>query len=802
VTACNETVVNEAIDFTRRGFATKITTPLDVPRKDSDCVFCGACVDVCPVGALTDLTARFKGRISDCDQASVICPYCGCGCSIIIDIKDNTIIRARANPAGPANHGWLCIKGHFGIDFVHHQDRLGKPQISTDSIKTNSCLPSAPTSPKYPSCALDKSLSESRKRLNKPLIRKDGILCESTWAEAIDLVVKKFTQIKKEHGSESLAVLASAKCSNEENYLMQKLCRVLFGNNNVDHCARLCHASTVAGLAKSFGSAAMTNSIDEVDNANVILVIGSNTTEAHPIIGYAIKRAVNQGAKLIVCDPRAIELTEFSEIWLRHRCGSDVALINGLMNVIISERLENKDFIKTRTEGYEAMKKVVEDYPPEKVAEITGVPAEDIRKAARAYAAAKDAMVIYSMGITQHTTGTDNTMSLANLVMLCGQVGKLSSGLNPLRGQSNVQGACDVGALPNVYPGYQVVNNPDIKAKFEKMWDTRLSDKPGLTVTEIIDAATKGSIKGLYIMGENPMLSDPNISHVDEGLKNLEFLVVQDIFLTETAQRATVVLPATTFAEKEGSYTNTERRVQISPAALKPIGQSRPDWQILSEIAARLAKELDINCKFDYKSVGEIMDELASVSPIYCGITYKRLISCEAKRSPDDHRGESIQWPCPTEEHPGTKFLHKDKFTCGLGKFYPIEYRPPAEEPDKDYPFVLTTGRTLYHYHTGSMTRRSTGPVFIAPEAYVEINPDDARSAGITDGEKVNVTSRRGSITISANITERVPQGTIFMPFHFAESAANILTNTAVDPVAKIPEYKVCAAKVTKVQPQ
>ena len=544
----------------------------------------------------------------------------------------------------------------------------------------------------------------------------------------------------------------------------------------------------------------MTNSIDEIENADCILVIGSNTTEAHPVIGYAIKRAVNKGAKLVVCDPRAIELTEFSEIWLRHRCGSDVALINGLMNVIISEGIENKEFIKGRTEGFEAMKKVVENYPPEKVAEITGVPAEDIRKAARIYATAKNAMVIYSMGITQHTTGTDNTMSLANLVMLCGQIGKLSSGLNPLRGQNNVQGACDAGCLPDVYPGYQAVNNPDIKIKFEKMWNTQLNDKPGLTVTEITDSAAHGKIKGLYIMGENPMLSDPNISHVDEGLKNLEFLVVQDIFLTETAQRAAVVLPATSFAEKEGSYTNTERRVQLSPSVLKPIGESRPDWQILSEIAACLAKELNINCKFDYKSVGELTDELASVSPIYCGITYERL-------KPSSHLSSfisplSLQWPCPTEEHPGTKFLHKDKFTCGLGKFHPVEYKPPAEEPNKDYPFVLTTGRTLYHYHTGSMTRRSTGPVFISPEPYVEINPDDARSVGVADGEQVNVASRRGSITIDTNITERVPQGTVFIPFHFAEAAANILTNTAVDPIAKIPELKVCAVRIIKARPQ
>jgi formate dehydrogenase alpha subunit len=799
VIACNEAVTNEAIDFTKRGFAAKITTPLEVPRKESDCVFCGACVDVCPVGALTDKTARFKGRLTECQQVAVVCPYCGCGCSIILDIKDNEIIRSRGNSKGPANHGWLCIKGHFGLDFVRHPDRLGKPQITqmnTDSTKPKPCSPISNSQlPEYPKCALNESITKNRERLHKPLIRKNGALKEATWEEVIDLIVKKFAQIKRENGSEALAVLSSAKCTNEENYLMQKFCRVLFGNNNVDHCARLCHASTVAGLAKTFGSAAMTNSIDEIDNTKLIFVIGSNTTEAHPIIGYAIRRAVNKGAKLIICDPRAIELTEWAEVWLRHRSGTDVALINGIMNVIISEGLEHKEFIKTRTEGFEAIKKVVENYPPEKVEKITGVPAEDIRRAARLYATATDAMTIYSMGITQHTTGTDNTMSLANLVMLCGQIGKLYSGLNPLRGQVNVQGACDVGALPNVYPGYQAVTNPEIKAKFEKAWENPLSDKIGLTVTEIIDSASDGRIKGLYIMGENPMVSDPNISHVDEGLNKLDFLVVQDIFLTETAERADVVLPATTFAEKEGSYTNTERRVQWSNQALKPMGDSRPDWQILSEIGVRLSKELGIACKFDYKSVGELMDELASISPIYCGITHRRL-----KPIKDSYLTcESLQWPCPTEEHPGTKFLHKDKFTCGLGKFQAIEYKPPAEEPDKEYPFILTTGRVLYHYHTGSMTRRSTGPVFKVPEAYIEINPADAKRLGIIEGNKVNVTSRRGSLTINANVTERVPSGTVFMPFHFAEAAANMLTNNAIDPIAKIPEYKVCAVKLVKI---
>ncbi|MDI6788832.1 MAG: molybdopterin-dependent oxidoreductase, partial [Planctomycetota bacterium] len=463
------------------------------------------------------------------------------------------------------------------------------------------------------------------------------------------------------------------------------------------------------------------------------------------------------------------------------------------MNVIIQEGLENREFIKNRTEGFEELKQTVAKYPPEIVEKITGVPADDIRKAARLYATAKNAMVFYSMGITQHTTGTDNAMSLANLVMLCGQVGKLFSGLNPLRGQNNVQGSCDAGALPNVYPGYQPVNTPEIKDKFERAWGVRLSDKPGLTVTEIIDSGSKGSIKGLYIMGENPMLSDPNISHVDEVLKKLDFLVVQDIFLTETAQRATVVLPACSFAEKDGSFTNTERRVQWSNKAIEPSCESRPDWQILSQIGTGLTKELNINAKFEYKSVGELTDEIASLTPQYGGITYNRL------RTPNtEHRTPSLQWPCPTADHPGTKFLHKDKFTRGLGKFHAIEYKPPAEEPDNDYPFVLTTGRMLYHYHTGSMTRRSIGPVFVAPEPYVEINPTDGVKIGVIEGEKVRVFSRRGTITLKALLTERVAVGTVFIPFHFAEAAANMLTNTALDPVAKIPEFKVCAVKITK----
>jgi len=529
----------------------------------------------------------------------------------------------------------------------------------------------------------------------------------------------------------------------------------------------------------------MTNSLAEIAQSEVMFLTGTNTTENHPVVAIKMKQAVTRGgAKLIVADPREIDMVRFAHIWLRQTPGTDVALINGLMHVIIEEGLYAEEYVQTRTEGFEELKKIVKRYTPEFVEGITGVLQEDLRKAARLYAGAKRASIFYAMGITQHITGTDNVKSLANLAMLCGNVGIEAGGVNPLRGQNNVQGACDLGALPNVFTGYQQVANEEARKKFEAAWKVSgLPGKPGLTVTEMLPAAARGDLKALYIMGENPMVSDPDLNHVEESLANLDFLVVQDIFLTETAQLADVVLPAASFAEKDGTFTNTERRVQRVRKGVEPPGQARTDWEIIADLATSMGYEMR------YRSAEEIFNEIMELTPSYAGISYKRL----------DKEG-GLQWPCPTPKHPGTIYLHKDKFVRGKGLFHAIEFIPPAELPDKEYPLILSTGRVLYHFHTGSMTRRDDGLNFRYPHGHVEVNPVDAMEMGVEDGEKVRVASRRGRIEIPVQVTPRSPQGTVFIPFHFFEAAANRLTNTALDPIGKIPEFKVCAVKVEKLR--
>ncbi len=535
----------------------------------------------------------------------------------------------------------------------------------------------------------------------------------------------------------------------------------------------------MAGLAATFGSGAMTNSIEEIEFTDAILAIGTNTTENHPVIGIRIKRAVRQGGKkLIVADPRETDLVKYATIWLRHRPGTDVALLNGMMNVIISEGLYAKEYVETRTEGFDAMKKVVEKYTPEYAAEITGVPAEDIKTAARIYGEAKAASILYAMGITQHTTGVDNVKSCANLAMLCGNVGIEGGGVNPLRGQNNVQGACDMGALPVVFTGYQPVVNDEARAKFEKAWGVSLPPKPGITIVETLNAAHEGKVKALYVMGENPMLSDPDLTHAEEALKHLDLLIVQDILLSETAQLAHVVLPAACFAEKEGTFSNTERKVQMVRKAVEAPGQAKADWEIISELSTKMGYPMS------YADPEAIMKEINALTPSYAGITYDRLEKA------------GIQWPCPNASHPGTKFLHVDRFSRGLGLLSAIEFKPPAEVPDKDYPFVMTTGRVLYQYHTATMSRLSKGIMERCPESLVQINPKDADKLGLTEGQFVKVSSRRGAVQAKSEVTTRVPEGTIFMNFHFREAAVNLLTNPALDPIAKIPEYKVCAVKV------
>jgi len=525
----------------------------------------------------------------------------------------------------------------------------------------------------------------------------------------------------------------------------------------------------------------MTNSIEEIADADFIFVIGSNTTEAHPIISLRVRWALNKGATLVVADPRRIELAEMANTYLPIKPGSNIPLLNAMMHTIIKEELWNKEFVETRTENLEELKAAVANFSPEAVEKYTGVPAETIKEVARAYAKAKNATILYTMGITQHTNGTDNVLSIANLAMLCGQIGKPNSGVNPLRGQNNVQGACDMGGLPNVFSGYQRVDDPACNEKFSKAWGVELSGKPGLTVGEMMDAAHHGELKGLYILGENPVLSDPDINHVKHALKNLDFLVVQDIFLTETAELADVVLPGASFAEKDGTFSNTERRVQRVRKAIEPVGNAKADWEIIAEIGTRMGYPMN------YCSPEEVFAEMAALTPSYGGISYTRL----------EHG--SLQWPCPTPDHPGTKYLHAGQFSRGLGKFHGVDFTGPAELPDEHYPFALNTGRRLQHYHTGTMTRRSKGLDAILPEDYLEINPVDACKLGIEDGQKVKVTSRRGEIVIKAKVTERVKPGNVFTSFHFAESAANYLTNTARDPICKIPELKVCAVRVERV---
>jgi formate dehydrogenase alpha subunit len=539
----------------------------------------------------------------------------------------------------------------------------------------------------------------------------------------------------------------------------------------------------VAGLVTSFGSGAMTNSIGDIaQDSQSYFVIGSNTTEQHPVIAIKLRQAVRRrGAKLIVADPRRIDLVDFAVLHLRHRPGTDIALLNGLMHVLIEEDLYDKEFVETRTEGFEDLRETVAKYTPEKAAEITGVPAEDIVEAAHILAENRPGALLYAMGITQHVVGTNNVMSCANLQMLLGNMGVAGGGVNPLRGQNNVQGACDMGGLPNVYSGYQKVTDPAVQEKFQEAWGSTSDLNVGLTVTEMMNAAAEGKVRALYILGEDPMMSDPDINHVRECLEKVEFLVVQDIFNTETTPFADVILPGVSFAEKDGSFTNTERRVQRVRQAIPPPGEARQDWEIICEVATRMGYPLH------YESPAEVMDELAAVTPIYGGMSFERI----------DKVG--LQWPCPSADHPGTLYLHKGKFSRGLGHFVAIDHLPPDELPDDEYPFMLTTGRVLYHWHGGEMTRRAAGLDAISPEALLEVGPEDAQHLGISDRDLVKVTSRRGEVVARAWVTDRAQEGVVFLPFHFSEAAANLLTNPALDPIAKIPEYKVCAVKIEPV---
>ena len=670
-----------------------------------------------------------------------VCPYCGVGCTFYLVSDNDRLVGVEPSTTHPVNRGSLCVKGWNAFAFVHHPDRL-----------------------------------------TTPLVRRDGVLQPATWDEALELVVNRLQAVQDKHGCDSVMFASSAKATNEENYLLMKLARGVFGTNNIDHCARLCHSSTVTGLAETFGSGAMTNSISCIDLSDVILVIGSNTTEQHPLIGSRVLNAVRNGARLIVADNRRIRLARQAELHLRHKNGSDVALLNGIMHVIIAEGLEDREFIATRTENYAALASSVADWTPGRTAAVTGLPAAEIVATARLFAGAKRGMILYSMGITQHSHGVDNVRCVAALAMLTGNVGRPGTGVNPLRGQNNVQGGCDMGALPDVYSGYQKVSDPLQRDKFAIAWGLgSLPSAPGLPLTRAMDSAAAGHLQAMFIMGENPMLSDPDQGHARKVLENLELLVVQDIFLTETAALADVVLPAACYAEKEGTFTNTERRVQRLRKAVEPPGEARADWEIICDLAARAGYH-----GMRYGSPAEIMDEIATLTPSYGGISYDRLWP------------HGLQWPCPDPSHPGTPLLHVERFTRGLGHFSPVTYRPPAELPDEQYPFVLTTGRTYFHWHTGTMTRRTHLLHREEPGSFIELHPDDAARLGVRERDKLLITSRRGEIQTLARVTSVVIPGVVFMPFHFAEGAANVLTNNVLDPESHIPEFKVCAVRVEK----
>lgn len=754
-----------------RGGDTKIIAGLDTTMLDARCESCGACVAYCPTGALTD---RMSFSVGKPDKLiTTTCGYCGVGCQFDLNVKGDRIIGVTSRQDAPVNGASLCVKGRYGWDFVHHDDRLKKPLVRQWVVDGTA----------------------------RPEGGGRGDWVEVEWDHALALVAEKLATAKRESGPDTIGVLASAKCTNEENYLMQKFARQVIGTNNVDHCARLCHSSTVAGLAMAFGSGAMSNSMRDVaEQAEAIFIIGSNTTEQHPVFGAMIRQAVlRRGAKLVVADPRRIDITEFAALHLRQRPGTDVALLNGLMHIVLQNGWHDEAFIAERCEGFDSFRETIEHYPADRAAEISGVSVADLHQAAELLAGNHPMAVIWAMGITQHTTGVMNVLSLANLQMLLGNIGVAGGGVNPLRGQNNVQGACDMGALPNVFPGYQAVTSTDATTKFAAAWqagDTAIAGStPGLTVTEMVEAAGRGDLRALYILGEDPVLTEPDANHVRESLAAAEFVVLQEIFPSETSHFADVLLPGASFAEKSGTFTNTERLIQLIRPAVDPPGAARADWQITCELARRVLdhesrQPTGPQASWDYESAAEIMDEIAAVTPSYAGVNHRRLES-----------GDQLQWPVLDNSHPGTPILHVGRFTRGLGKFHAVDYLPAKELPDDEFPLLLTTGRVLYHWHGGELTRRARGLLQAYPESLVEISPEDAARFGIDENSMVRITSRRGEMIARAVVTNRVSAGVVFGNFHFPGwQNVNNLTICALDPVAKIPEYKVCAVTIEVLQ--
>ncbi|HEX3550277.1 MAG TPA: formate dehydrogenase subunit alpha [Candidatus Elarobacter sp.] len=754
VRACREEQVNDVIGYAWRGEHAKIVFDFDDPMGVSTCVSCGECLQACPTGAIT--LPNGAATVAPDRTVESACPYCGVGCLLTYNVKDGKILSVEGRD-GPSNASRLCVKGRFGFDYVHNPKRLTKPMIRRDDAPKSADLIDPDDMWKY--------------------------FREATWDEALDKAGFTLRDIRDQHGPGALAGFGSAKGSNEEAYLFQKLVRTGFGTNNVDHCTRLCHASSVAALLEDVGSGAVSNQVEDVALADVAIVIGANPTVNHPVAATFMKNAAKGGTKLIFINPHRSDLARHATYFLQFRGDTDVALLNGFMHVIIEEGLANEAFIRDRTENYEELKKNVADYSPEKVAPITGIDAEMIREVARTYATAKAAIIFWGMGISQHVHGTDNARCLISLALLTGQIGRPGTGLHPLRGQNNVQGASDVGLIPMMFPDYQRVDDEAAHRKFEALWNTKLDPKAGLTVTEITDGAYRGVIRGMYIMGENPAMSDPNVEHAREAFAKLQHLVIQDIFFTETASYADVILPASAFPEKTGTFTNTDRRVQLGRKAIDPPGDARQDLWIIQQIARRIGLD------WHYDGPAEVFEEIRLATPSMAGITWERL-----------EREDSLTYPLEHEGDPGEPVIFIEDFprAGGRGLFKPAAYSHADEMPDASYPFIFTTGRQLEHWHTGSMTRRASVLDALEPDPVILAHPDDLAEMGIEPGGPITLESRRGSLTGYARADRGMQRGSLFMPFVYNEAAANMLTNDAIDPFGKIPEFKFCAVRAHK----
>ena len=760
VRACREIQVNDVIGMAYRGNHAKIVFDFDDPMGESTCVACGECVQACPTGALMEKTLIDEngiGKPAPSKEVDSVCPYCGVGCQLTYQVEDNTIVAVKGKE-GPSNHGRLCVKGRFGFDYINHKHRLTKPLIRRDDA------------PKSGDTWVDPSDPFTHFR-------------EATWEEALERAVSGLKTIRDEKGGNALAGFGSAKGSNEEAYLFQKLVRTGFHTNNVDHCTRLCHASSVAALMETIGSGAVTAPFTEAMNSDCFIVIGANPTENHPVAATFFKNSVKRGAKLIVMDPRGQALKKHATHLLQFKPGGDVSMLNAIMHVIVEEELYDQQYIQAMTEGFDELKAHLKDFTPEAMEPICGIPADTLREVARTYARAERAMIFWGMGISQHIHGTDNSRCLIALSLMTGHTGRPGTGLHPLRGQNNVQGASDAGLIPMVFPDYKPVANADNKARFEELWNAELDSNPGLTVVEIMDAIHHGKLHGMYIMGENPAMSDPNANHARDALAMLDHLVVQDLFLTETAMFADVVLPASAWPEKDGTVTNTNRQVQRGRKAVEMPGEARQDWEIIQSLAQGLG------LPWNYGHISDVFEEMRQAIPSITGITWDRVSEADV-----------VTYPCLSAEDPGQPIVFSEEFPTPSkrGKMVPANIIKPDELPDEEFPMVLTTGRQLEHWHTGSMTRRATYLDSLEPEAIATMAPVDMERLGIAPGEAIRIETRRGAIEAKARIDAGIQPGMIFVPFCYAEASANRLTNAALDPFGKIPEFKFCAVRVQR----